>query len=185
MNPRTRLIVIVGAVLLAGTVCVFVIPPLLGGPPILAGPTRTPTLPKPSLTPTLPKPTITPTFNSNRQVTPTPTFTSSPAVPSPFDIILDFTGGTCGTGTPSYSYTFTIDGTALTVLQTDAGITTTGSYDPSTGAFSTSGDVGPGVETYDGMISFDGTTITVSGSYSWTPDGGVTCGAEVSGTTTP
>ncbi len=45
MHPRIRLIVIAGAVLLAGTICVFVIPPLLGGPLILAGPTRTPTLP--------------------------------------------------------------------------------------------------------------------------------------------
>ncbi len=106
-------------------------------------------------------------------------------MPSPFDIILYFTSGPCGTGTPSYSYTFTIDGTALTLLQTDAGITTTGSFDPSTGAFSTFGDVGAGIETYDGTITFDGTTIAVAGSYSWTPDGGVTCTFDVAGTTTP
>ena len=181
MNPRTRLFLILGAAALAVAVCVFVLPPIL--PPIYEGanasPTFTPVKPTTTFTPPASRPTATSTL--------TPlALAAAPAVPSPFDIILNFTNGTCGGGgTPSYSYTFTIDGTSLTVLQTDAGITSSGSFDPVTGAFSTSADVGPGDETYDGYISFDSTTISVKGSYTWTPDGGQTCGADVAGTTTP
>ena len=187
MNPRTRTILIVGGAALLIATCIFVVPPLL--PPIFQGtnnatPTFTPE--KPTRTPTPIVPTKTPGVQLTDTPTPTsPAFIAPPSLPSPFDIILYFTNGTCGGGNASYSYRFTIDGTSLTVLQTDAGITTTGTYDPATGAFSTSGDVGPGTETYDGAIGFDGTTITIKGSYTWTPDGGATCGAVVAGTATP
>ncbi|MEW5939827.1 MAG: hypothetical protein AB1750_09220 [Chloroflexota bacterium] len=187
----TRNLILAGGAIIVGLMCVLIAPPLLppgfggGGVPPTPTRTRTPIKPKPtntpapvvrrSPTPTLPSPTPTPT------VTPTPPL----PIPSPFDIILNFSNGSCDTGTPSYSYTFIIDGTSLTLNQTDAGITTTGSFDPATGAFSTSGDVGPGVETYDGTISYDGATITVEGGYSWTPDGGQTCTFAIAGTATP
>ena len=145
-----------------------------------------------------PTPTITPA--SERKPTPTatptkePEFTAtSPApliVPSPFDISMLFTNGSCGTGTPTWDYTFTIDGTSLTQVQTDGiggpvVVSLTGTYDPASGAFSTSADVGTGVENYDGTISFDGTTITVTGSYGYTPTGGTACTFDFEGTATP
>ena len=183
LNPRTILL-LAGGILIV-SVCVFSVPPLIPNFGLNATPTLTrtpvPTLPNP-------KPTLTPAPRKS----PTPTLfvatdtpTPLPAVPSPFDIILNFTDGSCGTGTPSYTYTFIIDGTSLTINQTDAGITSTGSYDPATGAFSTAADVGPGDETYDGTIGYDGATISVSGGYSWTPDGGATCTFSIAGTSTP
>ncbi len=182
MNLRTRTILVIGAAALVIVVCVVVIPPLLS--PGLQGVNATPTF-----TPVRPTRTYTPivstrTPGAKPTSTFTPTLTAAIAL-SPFDIILYFTNGTCGGGDASYSYRFTMDGTALTILQTDAGITTTGTYDPATGAFSTSGDVGPGMETYDGAIGFDGTVITVKGGYTWTPDGGATCGANIAGSTAP
>lgn len=184
LNPRTILLLAGG--LLIVSVCVFVMPPLIPNFGANATPTFTrtppPTLPqlKPTRTP-IPKKSPTPALLAAAK---TPTPTPLP-IPSPFDIILNFTDGSCGTGTPSYTYTFIIDGTSLTINQTDAGITSTGSYDPATGAFSTAADVGPGDETYDGTIGYDGSTISVSGGYSWTPDGGATCTFSIAGTSTP
>ncbi|MCK6584950.1 MAG: hypothetical protein HUU11_16975 [Anaerolineales bacterium] len=140
--------------------------------------------PTPTPTPTKQiKPTFTPTATKPPEVPPTETPTPPP-LPSTFDMMMSLVNGTCGGGA-TYSYTFNIEGTTLDLVQTDAGITTSGTYDPLTGAFSTSADVGPGSETYDGVISYDGTTITVTGSYAWVPDSGVGCTAEITGTTTP
>jgi len=144
----------------------------------------------PTLTPTeKPKPTVTPTRTPQAiGANATATTAASIPVPSPFDISMLFTNGSCGTGTPTWDYTFTIDGTTITQVQTDAGvalITLTGTYDPVTGTFSTSADVGTGIENFDGTISFDGTAITVTGVYGYTPTGGTACTFDFEGTTTP
>lgn len=156
MNSRIRIILLLaGAGLLVGF-CIFGTPFIL--PSIGAEPTDIP-----------------------------PALAVPPAlgVPSPFDILLDFTNGTCGGGDATYTYTVTIDGIVMTMIQTDANITTLGTYDPDSGAFSTSADVGPGTETYTGVIMYDGQTIMIGGTYTWTPDGGSSCGADISGETTP
>ena len=144
-----------------------------------SAPTSTPTSER--------KPTLTSTATKPPEVLSTEIPATEPPaplpVPSPFDMSMDFTGGTCGPAT--YTYTFNIGGTVLDLVQTDAGITSTGTYDPITGTFSTSVDVGPGSETYDGTIAYDGTTISLSGSYAWIPDSGEGCTADISGTTTP
>jgi hypothetical protein len=165
-------------------VLIFALPLLAGcaGELAAAAPTATPT--------EKPKPTITPTRTPQvlaASATDTP---AAPPVPSPFDISMLFTNGSCGTGTPTWDYTFTIDGTSLTQVQTDGiggsvVVTLTGTYDPVSGAFSTTADVGTGIETYAGTISFDGTTITVTGSYSYTPTGGTACTFDFEGTATP
>ena len=148
-----------------------------------------PTAAAPTLTPTeKPKPTPTPT-RTPQAITVNATETGAPLpVPSPFDISMLFTNGSCGTGTPTWTYTFTIDGTAITQVQTNDGvalITLTGIYDPVTGAFSTSADVGTGIENYDGVIAYDGAAITVTGTYGYTPTGGTACTFSFEGTATP
>jgi len=143
-----------------------------------SAPTATPTVEKR-------KPTETPTDPPPNQVSPTTAPTSAPALPSPFDITLAITNLTCGSGaTQEHPYTFTIDGTSLSLLQVDADITTTGTYDPATGEFATSAVVGPGTEAYSGVIAFDGTTITVTGENSYTQSGQCTYTGTVTGTTT-
>ena len=145
----------------------------------LASSTSTPT-------PTTEKPKITPTFTpENRKPTATITVTPAPPeLPATFDITLALTNLTCGSGaTKEHPYTFTIDGTSLSLLQVDAGATTTGSYDPATGAFATSAVVGPGTESYSGTIAFDGTTITVTGGNSYEQSGQCTFTASITGTT--
>ena len=133
------------------------------------------------------KPTATPTSTPETR-SPTATITSTPAppaLPSPFDITLAITNLTCGSGsTVEHPYTFTIDGTSLSLLQVDADITTTGTYDPVTGAFATSAVIGPGTESYSGTIAFDGTTITVSGGNSYEQSGQCTYTGSIAGTTT-
>lgn len=188
MNPRTRnILLLVGTGLLIG-ICAIGTPFIL--PSIAIEPTDTPT-------PTTSIPTDIPTLSNPGQgladMTPTPpsvietalVVPPALAVPSPFDIMLDFTNGTCGGGDVTYTYTITINGLVMTMIQTDANITTQGTYDPESGAFSTSADVGPGTETYTGVIAYDGQTILIGGTYGWAPDGGSPCGADISGETTP
>lgn len=182
MHSRTRnILLLVGTGLLIG-LCVFGAPFVL--PPVAIEPTDTP------------MPTDIPTLSNPGQgvadMTPTPPLVIETAlvippalaVPSPFDIMLDFTNGTCGGGDTTYTYTVTIDGLVMTMIQTDANITTQGTYDPDSGTFSTSADIGLGTETYTGVIAYDGQTILIGGTYDWAPDGGAPCGADISGKTT-
>jgi len=116
----------------------------------------------------------TPTPTPRPTSTPEITATSPPELPSPFDIELAFTNNSCGYDDAIFSYTFTIDGESLTILQTGgADITTTGSIDAS-GSFSTTGPVGPGVETYTGFATSDGATITVTGTATYEQSGSCT-----------
>jgi hypothetical protein len=130
-------------------------------PPTQRRPTNTPIIP----TPTQRLPTDTPTPTS----TAGPTETATPApLPSPFDITLVASNeSVCGFGGFQAPYTVTIEGATMTLFQVNAGITSTGSYDPASGAFTTSVGGLPGTEIYSGTISFDGATITISGTYTY------------------
>ncbi len=138
-------------------------PPPSGLTPIPGNPTNPP--PDITIVPVTdapPPPTDTPTLAP-------PTATATPApLPSPFNIILVASNeSACGFGGFQAPYTVTIQGTTMTLFQVNAGITSSGSYDPATGAFSTSVGGLPGTEIYSGTISFDGATITMSGTYTY------------------
>ncbi|MFZ5903161.1 MAG: hypothetical protein ACOYZ8_06400 [Chloroflexota bacterium] len=189
MHPRTRnILLLAGTGLLIG-LCIFGAPFILPSIAVEAKDTPTPTASIPTDTPTLPAPgqglvdaTSTAPITINTAVV----MPTALAVPSPFDITLYFTNSTCGgPAGENYSYTVSIELVALTLQQIDANITTAGDYDPASGAFNTSADVGPGVETYTGVIAYDGQTILMSGVYGWNPDSGSPCGADFSGETTP
>ena len=137
--------------------------------------------PTPTATPA--RPTATPTPVKSR-ATSTPTPTPAPVLPATFDITLNFTNNSCGYADAQFPFTFTIAGGALTLLQVDADITTTGSYDAATGAFMASGPVGPGTETYEGVIAFDGTTISVTGTGGYAQAGQCTSVNDIAGETT-
>ncbi len=189
MHTRTRnILLLVGSGLLIG-LCIFGTPFIL--PSIAIESTDTPT-------PTTSIPTDIPTLSNPGQgladMTPTPSTVIETAVvmppelaiPSPFDITLYFKNSTCGgPAGENYDYTVSIELVALTLRQIEADIITTGEYSPSSGIFSTSADVGPGTETYTGMIAYDGQTIVMSGVYGWTPDSGSPCSADFEGSTTP
>ena len=158
-----------------------------GTPPPTSTLTATPTKPKPkpSATATVTAVALASLIAPPSASSTAPAPTAPPALPSPFDIELTITNLTCGNGgQQTHPYTFTIDGTSLSLLQVDAGITTTGTYDPTIGAFSTSGVVGPGTENYAGTIAFDGAAITVTGSNSYEQAGQCTYTGTVEGTTT-
>jgi hypothetical protein len=180
MNRLTQLIALAALLALAVSSC----------GPLAATATPTPTVPPPEPTkpPTdTPRPRATATATSVPPTptdTPTATPTSPPPLPSPFNVTLTLSNGTCGSGTSQHPYTFTIDGVALSLLQVDASITTTGPYDPATGAFNTSAPVGPGTEYYTGTITYDGTLITVTGQSAYTQPG-LECTNDIAGQTTP
>ena len=176
MNTRTRIFLLAGSALLIG-LCIFGAPLIM---PSFIGetePTPTPVGPSSSLV------DITPTELVIAMTE--PQVIAAPPLPSPFDIMLNFTNGTCGGGDATYAYTVTINGIVMTIVQTDANITTTGNYDPASGEFNTSADVGPGVEVYTGVIVYDGQTILMGGVYGWNPDSGSPCGADIEGSATP
>lgn len=187
MHPRTRnILLLAGAGLLIG-LCIFGTPFILPSIAVEPKDTPTPTTSIPTDIPTLPNP-----GQGLADVTPTEAIVIETAVvmppelavPSPFDITLYFINSTCGgPAGENYDYTVSIELVALTLRQIEADIVTTGEI--STGVFTTSGDVGPGTETYTGTINYDGQTITMNGSYTWTPDSGSPCGADFEGSTTP
>lgn len=185
MSSRMKIILLAGTALLIG-ICIFSVPLILPSVTVEPKDTPTPTMPIPKDLPTLPEPgqglaDATPT---QPIIIETAVVTdSSLAVPSPFDIDLYFTNVTCGGGDAMYSYAVSIALSLITLNQMDADIITTGEFNGS--LFSTSADVGPGIENYTGTITYDGETITMSGLYGWTPDSGSSCGADFSGTTTP
>lgn len=186
MDNKMKVLLLAGGTVLLIGMCVITTPLILPGlqdmqptPTFTPGPTAT-------WTPSAPDASQADATSTALAIT---TLTAQAViplqVPSPFDIMLDFTNGTCGGGDATYAYTITIDGLVMTMIQTDANITTLGTYDPDTGAFSTSADVGPGVETYTGVIVYDGQTVLISGLYGWSPDSGNPCGADIMGETIP
>ena len=109
----------------------------------------------------LPAPTAT--FTSAPSATPT-----VPALPSNVNLILFHTNeSNCSYPDGQFPYLVLIDGTLITLIQVDAGITSSGAYDPVTGAFSTTATGLPGTEIYTGTITFDGTTVTIAGTYTY------------------
>lgn len=188
--PRAPLMGIVaygGGMMLGGTLlggCVLflggaaqVFPPL--GPPTS---TRTPTAGIITFTPSVtPRSTLTPepppTIRTPITTTATATLTVTPRpLPSPFNITLFASGeAVCKAKDFNAPYRVTIQGTAMSLLQVNANITTTGPYNAATGAFTTTKAGLPGLETYTGLIRFDGTKIQMSGTYSYTNDPNLPC----------
>jgi|GEM_PF-2171528 len=186
--PRAPLMGIVaygGGMMLGGT--------LLGGCMLLFGggaqpflgpptPTRTPTAGIITFTPSVtPRSTLTseppPTLRTPITTTATATLTVTPRpLPSPFNITLFASGeAVCKAKDFNAPYRVTIQGTAMSLLQVNANIMTTGPYNPGTGAFTTTKSGLPGLETYTGLIRFDGTKIQMSGTYAYTNDPNLPC----------
>ena len=131
-------------------------------------PAPLPTKPAPSATPTntpaaitLAGPTDTP--NATNTVEPNILPTEEPVVvPSSFTLTLIFDDDTtCGFEGFEFDYAVTLDETTITLVQIVNSLTSTGPYDPVTGAFTAIVSGLPGTETYTG-------TITASAA----PDGG-------------
>jgi hypothetical protein len=135
-----------------------------------------------TLTPSVPPPlTRTPDTPPTLRIPVTPTVTSTwtpvpSLLPSSFNITLFATGETvCKAKDFNAPYRVTIQGTAMSLLQVNANITTTGIYAPTTGAFTTTKAGLPGLETYTGLIRFSGTRIQMSGTYTYTNDPNLPC----------
>ncbi len=188
--PRTPLMGIVaygGGMMLGGTLlggCVL----FLGGvaqPFVPLGPptsTRTPTAGIITFTPSVtPRSTLTPepppTIRTPITTTATATLTVTPRpLPSPFDITLFASDEKlCQKKNFQAPYRVTIQGTTMTLLQVDANIVSIGTYTPATGAFTTTKTGLPGTEIYTGTLTFDGTTIKILGTYTYTNDPNVKC----------
>ncbi len=127
-----------------------------------------------SFTPT-PTPTQQPDATDTDAHAPTATSTDVPPAtptlippPSNANLILFHTNeSNCSYPDGQHPYLVLIDGTLITLIQVDAGITSSGTYDPVTGAFSTTATGLPGTEIYTGTITFNGTTVTITGTYTY------------------
>ena len=149
-------------------------------------PTLTPTRARPTATaapatqtrpaqPTATKPPPTATAVPAATATITPT-TTLPPMPNPFNITLTGSGETtCGYPDFTFDYTAAIEGSAMRLTQIVNGIVTTGPFDPETGAFTTSLAGLPGTEIYDGVLSWDGETVSVKGTYTYVDDPNQAC----------
>ena len=132
-----------------------------------------------TLTPSVPPP-LTRTADvppTTTVITPTATLTVTPRpLPSPFDLTLFATDEKlCQKKNFQAPYRVTIQGTTMTLLQVDANIASVGTYTPATGAFTTTKTGLPGTEIYTGTLTFDGTTIKILGTYTYTNDPNVKC----------
>ena len=141
----------------------------------------TPTL---TLTPTVTA-TETPTVTATETPTATPSVTATeiptatPALPpltSNFNLVITASNeSNCGYGGFTSPYVVTIAGSAITLFQADVQITSTGSYNSTTGAFSTGVSNLPGTALYNGTITFDDETITLAGTYTYFNDPNQAC----------
>lgn len=156
--------------------------------------TPTATTPPPSATatntPLPPTATITPSASSTPLVTATEsldlaaeTATSAAPVggvtlPFKFNITLSAPATSCGEGVSS-EYTVTLTESTITLYQIEYQITSTGPYNPATGAFTSTVSGLPGTETYTGIVTLTpgagGTVVTMSGQYTYTGDPDWTC----------
>ncbi len=156
--------------------------------------TPTATTPPPSSTatntPLPPTATITPTASSTRLVSATEsldlaagTATSAAPVggvvlPLKFNITLSAPATSCGEGVSS-EYTVTLTETTITLYQIEFQLTSTGPYNPATGAFTSTVSGLPGTETYTGIVTLapgaGGFVVTMSGQYTYTGDPEWTC----------
>ena len=156
--------------------------------------TPTATTPPPSstatVTPLTPTATLTPTASSTPLVSATEsldpaagTATSAAPVggvayPMKFNITLSAPATSCGEGVSS-EYTVTLTESTITMYQIEFQLTSTGLYNPATGAFASTVSGLPGTETYTGIVTLvpgaGGTVVTMSGQYTYTGDPEWTC----------
>ncbi|GAB4270480.1 MAG: hypothetical protein Kow0080_15000 [Candidatus Promineifilaceae bacterium] len=75
----------------------------------------------------------------------------------------------------------------MSLTQIVNGIVTAGPYDPATGAFTTSLAGLPGTEIYDGVLAWDGQTVSVKGTYTYVDDPNQACEGmwQIGGAATP
>ncbi|MBI3159682.1 MAG: hypothetical protein HYZ26_08815 [Chloroflexi bacterium] len=161
---------LVGGLLLSG--CVL----LSGGGDAVLAATRTPTptKPIPTNTPVPARPSPTVQVRATDTETPTPT----PELPSSFTLLLVFGADTAcgGTGGFEYDYAVTLTADSITMVQVVNGITSTGPYDPATGAFTAEATGLPGTEVFTGTVSLNG-GVTMEGDYTYIDGSSATCDA--------
>ncbi|HID54878.1 MAG TPA: hypothetical protein EYP41_22920 [Anaerolineae bacterium] len=93
-----------------------------------------------------------------------------------FEITLTASGETtCGYPDFTYDYTAVIEGETMSLTQIVNGIVTSRPFDPATGAFTMSQAGLPGTEIYDGVLTWDGQTISVKGTYTYVDDPNQAC----------
>ncbi len=147
-------------------------------------PTNTPI--RPAATATSTPPSI-PTDTPKPAATITATATIAP-MPDSFSLTLFASSETtCGYPDFDFVYDVTLAGETMTLVQVVNGLTLTGPYDPATGEFTVSISGLPGTEIYAGVIAFDGTTITLAGTYTYIDDPNQACEGlwSIFGETTP
>ena len=165
MNTKNKITFAIVTLVLLAIACGTTPPPAptaTSSPPSFTPlpPTPAPTKPKPTPTITntpaatlLASPTDTPTATDTAESTTIPTEEPA-AVPSSFTITLVFTDDTtCGFAGFEYAYAVTLDETTITLVQIVNSLTSTGPYDPGTGAFTAEVSGLPGTETYTGTIT--------------------------------
>ena len=156
--------------------------------------TPTATSPPPSATATITP--IPPTATATASASPTPVVTASesaelpegttPAAPSDSTVTLPVTFNirlvapptSCGEGVSS-EFTVTLSETAITMVQIEFQLTSTGPYNPATGAFTSLVSGLPGTETFTGVATFTpgagGTVVSMNGEFTYTGDPEWTC----------
>jgi SH3-like domain-containing protein len=95
-----------------------------------------------------------------------PAESTQPELPGLFSIFIESSPLTCqdaGYGSFSTEYKFNISGQSLSIVRIVDGTSTSGQYNARTGSFRTFGVHAFGQERLEGIIEFDGETITVSG----------------------
>lgn len=104
---------------------------------------------------------------------PTPTPTPAAQVPSVFTLFLDFVADTvCGGAPFSYEYEVNIVEDTISLTQLNAGFISTGTYNATTGEFSTTLPNMPGTESYTGGITASfgpagQTIVSMEGNYGY------------------
>ena len=161
---------------------------------LIAKPSPTSTTPPPTATATLtplpPTSTVTPTFSSTPLVSATQSLdpaagtataaapVSGITLPVTFNIILSAPATSCGEGVSS-EFTVTLTESGITMYQIEFQLTSTGPYNPATGAFTSTVGGLPGTETYIGTITLtpgaNGNEVAMNGEFTYTGDPDWSC----------
>jgi hypothetical protein len=185
-SVRKRLVCVLSIVILT-VACNFSIPGAATQTPTATStqiPTATSTITPTATQPALPTATETlipylpPESTPSGETAVAPTTGASTNTASKFRITLTAPATVCGDALSS-DYDVTLTDTTITMLQIEYNITTTGPYNPATGAFTAIVTGIPGKETYTGTITFvtsgNTTTVTMQGVYTYTDDPDYSC----------
>lgn len=98
--------------------------------------------------------------------------------PLKFNIVLSAPATSCGEALSS-EFTVTLTETTISMYQIELQLTSTGPYNPATGAFTSTVSGLPGTETYTGKVTFTpgagGTIVSMNGQFTYTGDPEWTC----------